>query len=66
MSRNENARYPYKYGELKIVAQQLAEQVKEDHMRRVKEYGSTPYFDVMTYDKAKRLLALIEDQENRV
>ena len=64
--KSENARYPYKYGELKIVAQQLAEQVKEDHHRRVKDYGSTPYFDVMTYDKAKRLLALIEDQENRV
>jgi len=35
-------------------------------MRRIKDYGSTPYVDSMTYDKAKRLLALIEEQENRV
>ena len=62
----EKTAYSFKYGELYIIAKQLAEQVKEDHMRRVKDYGSTPYFDVMTYDKAKRLLALIEDQENRV
>lgn len=61
----EKATYSFKYGELYIIAKQLAEQVKEDHMRRVKDYGSTPYFDVMTYDKAKRLLALIEDQEAR-
>ena len=64
--KSENARYPFKYGELKAIARQLAEQVKEDHMRRVKDHGSTPYFDVMTYDKAKRLLALLEEQENRV
>ena len=64
--KSENARYPYKYGELKILAQQLAQQVKEDHMRRIKDYGSTPYVDSMTYDKAKRLLALIEEQKNRV
>ena len=63
--KSENARYPYKYGELKILAQQLAQQVKEDHMRRIKDYGSTPYVDSMTYDKAKRLLALIEEQESR-
>ena len=61
----EKTAYSFKYGELYIIAKQLAEQVKEDHMRRVKDYGSTPYFDVMTYDKAKRLLALIEDQESR-
>lgn len=63
---SEKTAYSFKYGELYVIAKQLAEQVKEDHMRRVKDYGSTPYFDVMTYDKAKRLLALIEDQENRV
>lgn len=62
---SDKTAYSFKYGELYIIAKQLAEQVKEDHMRRVKDYGSTPYFDVMTYDKAKRLLALIEDQESR-
>ena len=63
---SEKTAYSFKYGELYVLAKQLAEQVKEDHMRRVKDYGSTPYFDVITYDKAKSLLALIEDQENRV
>ena len=63
--KNENATYPYKYGELKVLAQLLAKQVKEDHIRRVKEYGSTPYSEVITYDKAKTLLALLEEQEIR-
>lgn len=61
----EKTTYPFKYGELRILAEQLAQQVKEDHMFRLDRYGHTTYGESMTYDKAKTLLALLEEQEDR-
>ena len=63
---SEKTTYPFKYGELRILAEQLAQQVKEDHMFKLDRDSYTTYGESMTYDKAKRLLALIEEQENRV
>ncbi len=65
LMKSEIVQYPFKYGELKIIAQQLAQQVKEDHKFRIDRDSHTTYGESMTYDKAKRLLALIEEQENR-
>lgn len=61
----EKATYPFKYGELRILAEQLAQQVKEDHMFRLDRDSHTTYGESMTYDKAKRVLALLEEQEAR-
>lgn len=62
---SEKTTYPFKYGELMILAQQLAEQVKEDHKFRLDRDSHTTYGESMTYDKAKRVLALLEEQEAR-
>ena len=62
---SEKKTYPYKYGELKVLVQILAEDVMRDHNRRSREYGTTPYSDVMTYDRAKRVLKLLEEQGMR-
>ena len=62
---NDMHTYPYKYGELKVLAQWLAEDVKRDHNRRATENRQSPYSEVLTYDKAKRVLKLLEDQANR-
>ena len=62
---SEKTTYPFKYGELRILAQQLAEQVKEDHKFRLDRDSQTTYGESMTYDKAKRVLALLEEQGAR-
>jgi len=59
--KNENATYPYKYGELKVLAQSLAEDVKINHHLRSKN-ESVPYLETIAYDKAKRVLQLLEEQ----
>ena len=58
---SEKKTYPYKYGELKVLAESLAEDVKRDYNRR-SSYEAVPYSEVITYDKAKTLLALLEEQ----
>ena len=43
---NDMHTYPYKYGELKVLAQWLAEDVKRDYNRRAKENRQAPYSEV--------------------
>ena len=62
---NDMHTYPYKYGELTVLARQLAEFVKGDYMSRIDRDGCAPYTETITYDKAKRVLKLLEDHANR-
>ena len=53
--------YAFKYGELKVAAVFLANTIKDEMSNRT----SSTYDEAMIYDQAKRIIKLIDEQENR-
>ena len=55
--------YAYKYGELTVLAQSLANSVKENI--RLSADGPYGFEKQWMFDQANRVLELLEDQRNR-